>query len=176
MTWRSRMGACLVRARGDEQDNKSKIRIAGMPAGFHPQRTNGSRESGFTLLELMVVLLVLVFLASIAAPRVTHYLRKAKVETAKVQVDALAAAVDSFHLDMGRFPSGDEGLQALMKRPSDGTKWDGPYVKKEASLTDPWGHPYRYRFPGTHGEYDVFTYGSDNHERGDADAQDIGNW
>src|SRR5438309_10231041 len=113
MTWRSRMGACLARARGDEQDNKSKIRIADMPApGSHPQRTDGSRQSGFTLLELMVVLLVLVFLASIAAPRVTHYLRKAKVETAKVQVDALAAAVDSFHVDMGRFPSSDEGPQA----------------------------------------------------------------
>lgn len=142
----------------------------------HLRREVCSRETGFTLLELMVVLLVLVFLASIAAPRVTHYLRKAKVEAAKVQVDALAAAVDSFHLDMGRFPTSDEGLQALMQRPSDGVKWDGPYIKKKDSLIDPWGHPYRYKFPGTHGEYDVFTYGADDREGGDDDAQDIGNW
>jgi general secretion pathway protein G len=135
-----------------------------------------SRADGFTLLELMVVLLILVFLTSIAAPRVTHYLRRAKVDAAKVQVDALASAVDSFHLDMGRFPSNDEGLQALVERPPDGAKWDGPYVKKRDSLSDPWGHPYRYRFPGTHGEYDVFTWGSDNKEGGDDDAQDIGNW
>jgi general secretion pathway protein G len=144
------------------------------PKGSPRSLTERSAGSGFTLLELMVVLLVLVLLASIAAPRVTHYLQRAKVEAAKVQVEALAAAVDSFHLDMGRFPSNDEGLQALLQRPPDGAKWDGPYVKKRDSLTDPWGHAYRYRSPGEHGDYDLFTQGAS--EGGGEDSKTIGNW
>ena len=134
------------------------------------------RRGGFTLLELMVVLLILALLGTIAAPRVTKYLRKAKAQTAKIQVDALSAAVDSFHLDTGRFPSGDEGLKALLDRPADTATWDGPYLKKRDSLIDPWGHPYLYRFPGQHGEYDVYTLGSDNREGGEGDAADVGNW
>jgi general secretion pathway protein G len=131
---------------------------------------------GFTLLELMVVLLVLALLATIAAPRVTKSLRKAKAQTAKVQVDALGAAVDSFHIDTGRFPTSDEGLKALVDRPSNSLAWDGPYLKKRDSLVDPWGHPYLYRIPGQHGEYDIYTLGSDNREGGDGDAADVGNW
>ena len=134
------------------------------------------RRRGFTLLELMVVLLILALLASIAAPRVTKYLRKAKAQTAKIQVSALSAAVDSFHLDTGRFPTSDEGLKALMERPADTTTWDGPYLKTRDSLTDPWGHAYLYRIPGQHGEYDVYSLGSDNHEGGEGDAADVGNW
>lgn len=131
---------------------------------------------GFTLLELMVVLLILALLATIAAPRVTKYLRKAKTQTAKIQVHALSAAVDSFHLDTGRFPSGDEGLKVLMERPAGSTSWDGPYLKTQDSLVDPWGHPYLYRIPGQHGEYDIYTLGSDNREGGEGDAADVGNW
>lgn len=134
------------------------------------------KRGGFTLLELMVVLLILALLGTIAAPRVTKYLRKAKAQTAKIQVDALGAAVDSFHLDMGRFPSSDEGLKVLMDRPSDAANWDGPYLKKRDSLTDPWGHAYLYRIPGQHGEFDVYTLGSDNREGGEGDAADVGNW
>jgi general secretion pathway protein G len=138
--------------------------------------TTRERRGGFTLLELMVVLLILALLGTIAAPRVTKYLRKAKSQTAKIQVDALGAAVDSFHLDTGRFPSNDEGLKVLMDRPSDTANWDGPYLKKRNSLIDPWGRPYLYRFPGQHGEYDVYTLGSDNREGGEEDAADVGNW
>ena len=140
-------------------------------------RTKNARRSvGFTLLELMVVLLILTLLATIAAPRVTQYLRKAKAQTAKIQVDALGAAVDSFHLDTGRFPTSDEGLRALVERPADTSRWDGPYLKKRESLIDPWGHPYLYRNPGQHAEYDLYTLGSDNREGGEGDAADIGNW
>jgi general secretion pathway protein G len=135
-----------------------------------------SRLGGFTLLELMVVLLILALLASIAAPQVTKYLRKAKAETAKIQVDALGAAVDAFHLDTGRFPSSDEGLKALVDRPGNTASWDGPYLKKRDSLIDPWGRPYLYRFPGQHGEFDIYTLGSDNKEGGEGDARDVGNW
>ena len=124
----------------------------------------------------MVVLLILSLLASIAAPRVAKYLRKAKADTAKIQVDALGAAVDSFNLDNGRFPSDHEGLKALMERPEGLITWDGPYLKKRESLTDPWGKPYLYRQPGQQGEFDIYTLGSDQKQGGEGDARDIGNW
>lgn len=132
-----------------------------------------SLRSGFTLLELMVVLLILALIASIAAPQVTKHLRKAKVETAKIQIDALGAAVDSFHVDNGRFPTNEEALKALIERPAGLPSWDGPYIKKKDSLIDPWGEPYKYRVPGKNGEYDVFTFGSDKKEGGEGDASDI---
>lgn len=131
---------------------------------------------GFTLIELMVVLLILAMLATIAAPRVSKYLGKAKTQTAKVQVEALSAAVDAFILDVGRPPSDAEGLNSLINAPSSASNWDGPYIKRSASLIDAWGRPYRYRQPGQHGEYDVYTLGADDKEGGASDDGDIGNW
>jgi general secretion pathway protein G len=133
-------------------------------------RTN----NGFTLLELMVVLLILALIATIAAPQVTKHLRKAKLETAKIQVDALSAAVDSFNIDNGRFPTNDEALKALVEKPAGLPSWDGPYIKKKESLVDPWGEPYRYRSPGSSREYDVYSLGSDRKEGGEGDAIDVG--
>jgi general secretion pathway protein G len=124
----------------------------------------------------MVVLVILAMLTAIAAPRVTKYLSKAKVQTAHIQVDALSAAVDAFVVDVGRAPSDAEGLKALLTAPSDIKTWDGPYTKKGASLIDPWGRPYLYRNPGRHGDFDVYTFGADNREGGEGDALDIGNW
>lgn len=132
--------------------------------------------SGFTLIELMVVLLILAMLTTIAAPRVTKYLSKAKSGAAKVQVDALGAAVDSFVLDVGRAPTQSEGLGALLAAPSDAAHWDGPYIKKSASLIDPWGRPYLYKHPGQHGDYDIYTLAADDKEGGEGDDGDIGNW
>lgn len=133
-------------------------------------------RSGFTLIELMVVLLILAMLTTIAAPRVTKYLSKAKSQTARIQVDALSAAVDAFAVDVGRLPTDAEGLHSLLSAPANTPEWEGPYVKKRASLIDPWGRPYRYRIPGQHGEYDVFTLAADNKEGGADDAADAGNW
>jgi general secretion pathway protein G len=133
-------------------------------------------QPGFTLVELMVVLVILAMLTAIAAPRVTKYLSKAKVQTAHIQVDALSAAVDAFVVDVGRAPSDAEGLKALLTAPADIKTWDGPYTKKGASLIDPWGRPYLYRNPGRHGDFDVYTFGADNREGGEGDALDIGNW
>jgi general secretion pathway protein G len=134
------------------------------------------RVSGFTLVELMVVLLVLVMLATIAAPRVTKYLRKAKQQTARVQVEALSSAVEGFHLDMGRYPTQEESLTVLVQPPAEAGPWDGPYIKKRESLTDPWGRLYIYRRPGQHGDFDIYTFGADGKEGGDGDDRDIGNW
>jgi general secretion pathway protein G len=143
------------------------------------RRIGGHRRAaqrGFTLIELMVVLLILALLASIAAPRVVKYLGKAKSQTAKIQVDALSTAVDAFVLDVGRPPSPSEGLEALIAQPDDLQAWDGPYIKKRDSLVDPWGQPYLYRYPGQHGEYDVFTHSADKQEGGKGEAADVGNW
>jgi len=131
---------------------------------------------GFTLLELMVVLLILALLASIAAPQVIKHLRKAKSQTAKIQVQALAAAVDSFHLDNGRYPTNAEGLKVLVSRPQNAPTWDGPYIQRRDSLIDPWGTPYFYKTPGRAGEFEIYTLGSDHREGGEGDAQDVGNW
>jgi len=131
-------------------------------------------EEGFTLLELMVVLLILALIATIAAPQVTKHLRKAKAQTAAIQIEALGAAVDSFNLDVGRFPTREESLRALVSKPATATNWDGPYIKKEASLTDPWGRPYEYAYPGKSGEYDIYSLGSDGRTGGEGDAADVG--
>lgn len=134
------------------------------------------RKNGFTLLELMVVLLILALLATIAAPQVMKHLAKAKSETAKIQIDALTASVNYFQLDTGRFPTDQEGLKALTEAPANEGKWDGPYVQKKDSLIDPWGRPYSYKQPGQHRDFDIFTLGSDGKEGGNGDARDIGNW
>jgi len=134
------------------------------------------RATGFTLLELMIVLVILALIGSIAAPRVTKYLSKAKTDAARLQVDALSAAVDAFLIDVGRLPTNEEGLQVLLENSGPVVRWDGPYVQKQSSLVDPWGHSYKYRKPGKIREFEVYTLGSDEKEGGEKDAQDIGNW
>jgi general secretion pathway protein G len=131
---------------------------------------------GFTLLELMVVLLILALITSIAAPRVTKYLSQAKTQAAKIQVTALSAAVESFYLDTGRFPSTDEGLRVLMDAPTATASWRGPYLRQRESLIDPWGQAYLYKLPGRDAEFDVYTLAADRREGGSGDDADIGNW
>jgi general secretion pathway protein G len=141
-----------------------------------PDSSQSVRVRGFTLLELMVVLLILALLATIAAPQVMKHLSKAKTETAKIQVDALTASVNYFQLDTGRYPTEQEGLKALVEHPANEIKWDGPYVQKKDSLVDPWGRPYLYKYPGQHRDVDIYTLGSDGKDGGEGDARDIGNW
>jgi len=134
------------------------------------------REGGFTLIELLVVLAILGLFATIAVPRVIQYLGSAKTDTAVVQVQNLGGALDLFRLDVGRYPTEQEGLAALVERPADAGRWNGPYVQKREMLSDPWGNPFHYRIPGQHGEYDLFTLGADNQEGGDGENRDIVSW
>jgi len=119
-------------------------------------------QAGYTLMELLVVLVILGLLATIATTQVLRYLEHAKISTAKTQVESFGGALDLFKLDVGRYPTTPEGLEALLKEPAGAEHWNGPYVKATTSLNDPWGHPFRYRSPGEHGEYDLFSYGSDD--------------
>ncbi len=133
-------------------------------------------ESGFTLLELLVVMAILALLSLFAVPQVMNLLGGAKSDAAKIQISNLSTALDLYRFDVGRYPSQDEGLGALVERPGDSDKWNGPYVRKRASLADPWGRGYLYRFPGEHGAYDIYSLGSDGAEGGDDEARDLTSW
>jgi len=134
------------------------------------------RDSGFTLLELLVVLAIMGMLAAIIAPQVIRYLGTGKTQTAKVQIQYIMQSMELFRLDVGRFPSQQEGLAALVTAPPTAQNWNGPYLKKASALTDPWGTPYQYQVPGQHGEVDVFSLGSDKAPGGTGEAQDVGDW
>lgn len=133
-------------------------------------------ERGFTLLEMLVVLAIMGLLAAIIAPQVLKYLGGAKTQSAKVQIQNIDAALQLFKLDVGRFPTQDEGLNAMVAAPPTAAGWNGPYLQKSSALTDPWGTAYQYRVPGKHGEVDVYSLGSDKAEGGTGEAADVGNW
>jgi general secretion pathway protein G len=134
------------------------------------------REGGFTLLELLVVLAIMGMLAAIIAPTVIRYLGTSRTQTAHVQIQNVMAALELFRLDVGRYPTPQEGLEALVTAPPTAQNWNGPYLKKDTALKDPWGELYAYRIPGQHGEVDVFTLGSDKQPGGTGEAQDVGSW
>jgi general secretion pathway protein G len=127
---------------------------------------------GFTLLELLVVLVIIGMLAAIVGPRYFAQLGKSQVTVAHAQIDVLSKAVDNFRLDVGRFPTAEEGLQSLVVRPASADGWNGPYLKKGVPL-DPWGHPYVYQVPGTKGDYAVISYGRDGQPGGTGEDADI---
>ena len=131
---------------------------------------------GFTLVELLVVLVILGLLAGLVGPRVLNQLGGAKAKTAAVQIRDLEQAADLFRLDVGRYPSATEGLAALVSRPESAPGWNGPYLRGKTLPSDPWGNTYRYAVPGTHGDIDILTYGADNAPGGDGENADIGNW
>lgn len=133
-------------------------------------------KNGFTLLELLVVLSIMGLLAAIVGPQVIKYLGSSRSGTAQVQVKNIAASLQLFRLDAGRYPTAQEGLTALVKQPTTVPNWNGPYLPDSNAITDPWGKPYRFLTPGKHGEVDVFTLGSDGTEGGTGEARDVGNW
>jgi general secretion pathway protein G len=128
------------------------------------------------LVELLVVMVILVLLASLVAPRVIGYLGSSRTKSAKVQIESLSTSLELFKLDNGRYPNDREGLTALVERPADLKNWNGPYLKKDKVPLDPWGHPYHYRFPGQRGPFDIYTLGADNQEGGDGENQDVASW
>ena len=139
-------------------------------------RSERKSERGFTLVELLVVLVILGLLAGLVGPKVLGYLGGSRTKTAKLQIEQLSAALDLYKLDNGTYPDSNQGLAALVAAPPGAAAWHGPYLAKGTVPNDPWNHPYHYRMPGQHGEFDLFSYGSDNQEGGEGEAQDVTSW
>lgn len=133
-------------------------------------------NDGFTLLELLVVLSILGLLAAVAVPQVLGYLGRARTDAAAIQIQQLSATLDLFNLDMGRYPTEEEGLLALLERPDPAQNWNGPYLKKREMILDPWDAPFVYRHPGEHGPYDLLTLGADRQNGGEGEDQDVVSW
>lgn len=119
------------------------------------------------------MLVILGLLAALAGPRVIGYLGGAKADTARLQIENLSAALDLYRLDTGNYPTSEQGLEALVERPSDATQWNGPYLDSNAVPEDPWGNDYHYERPGENGPYDLYSLGSDNRTGGEGEAADI---
>lgn len=133
------------------------------------------REAGFTLLELLVVMVIIGLLVGYVGPKYFSQVGKSEVKAAKAQINAFEKALDQYRLDTGRYPSTELGLKALVERPTTEPKWQGPYLAK-AVPPDPWGNPYQYLQPGQHGEYDLWSFGQDGQPGGTAEAADVTNW
>ena len=138
-------------------------------------RSRFAARSGFTLLELLVVMVIIGLLAAYVAPRYFSQLGKSEIKAAQAQVAAFQKALDTYRLEVGRYPSSEQGLNALVTRPSNEPKWGGPYLQKSVPL-DPWGNAYQYKSPGEHGDYDLYSLGKDGQVGGSGEAADITSW
>jgi len=138
-------------------------------------RVNRRSTGGFTLMELLVVLAILGLLMSLVGPRVLNQLGGAKTKTAAIQIKDLEQSLEMYKLDVGRFPSSTEGLEALVSKPASAAGWNGPYLKSDVPL-DPWKREYLYKSPGERSEVDIFSYGQNGTPGGEGEDQDVGNW
>lgn len=132
-------------------------------------------QKGFSLIELLIVMTILGLLAALVGPKLFRHVDTSKQKDAKAQISLFETAVDLYRLDMGRFPTTEQGLKALRENPDGSEKWNGPYLPKEIPL-DPWGNSYVYRSPGEHGDYDILSYGADNQPGGEGNDMDIVSW
>lgn len=127
-------------------------------------------------MELLVVLAIIALISVFAVPMYLNHLSRSRVQTAGIQIGQLGSILDFYRLDVGRYPTEAEGMEALLTAPAGIDKWKGPYLKKRAALTDPWGEAYLYRSPGEHGEYDLYSLGADRKEGGEDEDKDITSW
>lgn len=133
------------------------------------------KEKGFTLIEMLIVMVILGLLAALVGPRMFGKVGKSRQNAAKVQISLFETALDTYRLDTSKYPTTDQGLQALRTKPGGVERWDGPYLPKNIPL-DPWGHAYQYRSPGEHGDCDIVSLGSDGSPGGEGEDQDVVSW
>jgi general secretion pathway protein G len=131
-------------------------------------------QQGFTLIELLVVVIVLGLLVGLVGPRLFGRVGQTKQAAAKAQIELIGAGLDQYRLDVGAYPNTSQGVDAMQKNPGV-QNWNGPYLKKSVPK-DPWGHPYKYRSPGQHGEYDLWSEGADGAPGGEGENSDIVSW
>ena len=131
-------------------------------------------DRGFTLIELLIVMVILGLLAALVAPKMFQKVGTSKIKAAKAQIALLGTALDAYRLDVGRYPTTEQGLSALRVNPGFDT-WDGPYLPKDVPK-DPWGRDYVYRCPGQHGDYDLYSLGADGREGGEGENADVASW
>ena len=136
---------------------------------------NTRKKQGFTLIELLIVMIIISLLAALVGPRFFGQEKKAKQRAAKGQISLFETALDTYRLDVGKYPTTDLGLEALRVKPDGLEKWDGPYLAKEVPL-DPWGNAYEYVSPGEHGDFDIKSFGADGNPGGEGDDLDIVSW
>ena len=141
-------------------------------------RLKANKESGFTLMELLVVMAIIALLAALIAPRLIGSVSSSQIKATKAQVELLSRSLDAFRLDNGRYPTQQEGLIALVEKPASAPNWAGPYLSKRTVPKDAWGFDFLYDRPAAKGgvEYDLYSLGSDNKPGGEGEAADIGNW
>lgn len=133
------------------------------------------KQEGFTLVELIVVVIIIGLLSGLVLPQFIRQSERATARAAKAQIELLGTALDTFRLDVGRYPTTQEGLQVLTQKPGGVDRWDGPYLRKEVP-NDPWGRPYIYKSPGDHGPYDILSYGADGVPGGEGNDRDVVSW
>ncbi len=155
-------------------------RPAGARAAAAPNRRGHAQhavrpQAGFTLIELLVVVVIIGLLAGLVAPRYFGQVGKSNVNIARAQIDSLGKALDTYRLDVGAYPTSDQGLQALITKPDGVDRWAGPYLQKQIP-PDPWSRPYHYKSPGDHGDFDLYTYGADGQPGGTGENVDVDNW
>jgi general secretion pathway protein G len=134
------------------------------------------QAQGFSLIELLVVLVILGLLAGLVGPNVLKWIGSANTDTARTQIEQLSGALDLYRLEVGRYPNSSEGLEALVAQPSGVDRWNGPYLQKNSVPKDPWGNEYQYRAPGENGPFDLFSLGADGVDGGDGENQDVASW
>ena len=132
-----------------------------------------AQSSGFTLIEILVVLAIIGLIASIAAPQVFNRLGGAKSDSVKVQIEAISTGVDLYRLEVGQLPA---NLEALIRKPSSGERWNGPYLRKALVPKDAWGKEFIYKAPGEHGDFDLYSLGADGAEGGEGEDRDVTSW
>jgi general secretion pathway protein G len=157
-----------------EMQLRSYIRRLARRPTLQQRRRNS--QAGFTLIEMLVVLVIIGLIMGLVGPRVLTFLSDARSKTAHIQIASFTNALDLYYLDVGRYPTTQEGLTALVQRPPGMEVWNGPYLKGGDIPTDPWHNAYVYVAPGSHGAFDLMSYGADGHEGGVGSAADITNW